>query len=126
MKIYVDIIHGDKKRDAFMHACDVFENSKVLGDYDALVVTAEEDAKLDELCDNLKDAYEKCGRIVSFVSIKRVDDTFTNDYKRYIRPETSAISNGNNWGLFRDVLKKIGYEAETNENMRVTSAKLVW
>lgn len=122
MKVYVDIIHGDKKVDQFMHACDVFEAFKVLGEHNSLEVEGD-GIDLDNLCENIKNSYEKSGRIVSFVAIKRVGATYTNEYKNYIRPGTAAISTGHQWGMLHKILSGLGYKVETDSQMRVISAK---
>lgn len=126
MKIILDIIHGDKAQNEFMHHCDVFENSKQLGNHEEICFSVEDGIDLDNLTTNLKDAYEKSGRNVVFVSVRQVGLTLTNDYERYIMPNVSTISSGKKWGMFKDGLDKMGYEVETNERMQVTKVKLAW
>lgn len=126
MKVKVDIIHGDKQKNEFMHACDMYEPSKQLGEYEQVVVEGSEDMNLEELTTNIKNAYDQSGRSVVFVSVRQVGPTLTNDYDRYIMPNISAITSGKKWGLFKSVLEQIGYEVETNEHMQVESVKLTW
>lgn len=124
MKVIIDVIHGDRKQNDFMHYCDVFENSKQLGKYESFVVEGEPD--LENLTINIKKSLEAAGESVVFVSIRQVGPTLTNDYERYIMPGVSTISNGHKWGMFHKMLKDLGYEAETNQYMRVEKVKLVY
>ena len=124
MKVILDIIHGNKTQNEFMHHCDVFENSKQLGKHEELCVSGKDGIDIDNLTTNLKDAYEKSGRNVVFVSVKQVGSTLTNDYERYIMPNVSTISSGKKWGMFKDGLERMGYEVETDEHMRVTGVTI--
>ncbi|MEK6828901.1 MAG: hypothetical protein AABY15_02160 [Nanoarchaeota archaeon] len=126
IKVKVDVIIGDKMMNNFMHACDMFEDSKQLGKYEQMVVSGKPEMDLKNLSRNLKDALEKSGMNVVFVSVRQIGPTLTNDYDRYIMPGVSAITDGHKWGMFHKLLEGLGYEVETDNQMKVTSAKLAW
>lgn len=126
IKVKIDVIMGKKIMNNFMHACDMFENSKQLGEYEQMVVSGEPGMDMKNLTRNLKDALEQSGMNVVFVSIRQVGPTLTNDFDRYIMPGVSAITNGHNWGMFHKLLKGLGYEVETDQQMKVMSVKLAW
>lgn len=126
VKVILDVIAGDGMRNKFMHYADMFEDSKQLGEYQQMTVSGKPEMDINNISRNMKDALEKVGMNVVFVSVRQVGPTLTNDYERYIKPGTSSISNGHKWGMFHELLKQLGYEVETNERMQVISAKLVW
>ena len=122
MNVIIDAIYGSKVKNDFMHACDMFENFKQLGEYGQFKVSGKPDMK--KLIINFKESLEKCGINVVFLSIRQVGLKLTNKYDNYIKPGTASITDGNNWGMFHSVLKDLGYEVKTDDRMRVTSAKL--
>lgn len=121
--VQVDIIHGDKVRDDFMHACDIFEKGKILADYESYEVSGEPD--LDKLTETMQKTFEQAGRVVAFVSIRTIDGVKNTKYPAYIKPEVQTISNGRSFGLFHKMLKQLGYTVETDEYVKVTSAKFL-
>lgn len=119
--IILDVIHGDHKLNAFMHASDVFEDGKQLGEHMTFEVKGTPD--LDKLCVNMKELFEKADRNVSFVAIRTIDGVRVEP-KAYFRPNTQSISDGHRFGLFKEMLEQIGYKVETTKFMQVTSVKL--
>lgn len=120
-KIIIDVVHGDTKINAFMHAADVFESGKQLGEHQTIEVTGDPD--LEKLSLNLKETFEKADRNVSFIGIRTVDGVRVEP-RPYIRPNTQSISDGHNFGLFKNLLESLGYQVETTQYMHVTSIKL--
>lgn len=119
--IILDVIHGDHKLNAFMHASDVFEDGKQLGEHMTFEVKGTPD--LDKLCVNMKELFEKADRNVSFVAIRTIDGVRVEP-KAYFRLNTQSISDGQRFGLFKEMLEQIGYKVETTKFMQVTSVKL--
>lgn len=124
MKIIIDAIVGEKKRNDFMHACDVFESFKHLGEYMCLKATASEGFVPSEFIEKVKKQFESGDVNVIFISIKSIDGTLNKDYPPYIKPGVSSISNGHQFGLFDNMLKSLGYTVETDQSRKVLSAKL--
>jgi hypothetical protein len=124
MKATMDIIVGDSKINEYMHSLDVFEKGKYVASLHQIVVSGE-NLPLDFLVDHIKNAYEKVGSAsVVFVSICSADGVFTANYSPFIKPNVQTISNGTQYGRFKDQISGIGYEVETDEFMHVLSAKL--
>jgi hypothetical protein len=121
-KIILDVVHGDAKMNAFMHAADVFEYGKQLGELQSFEVAGDPD--LDKLSENIKELFEKVDRNVSFVGIRTIDGVRVEP-RPYIRPDTQSISDGHNFGLFKELLEALGYKVETTQYMQVTTVKLV-
>ena len=124
MKIIVDTFIGDGKINSMMHACDVFENGKQLATYSQVAVTGNDSIKLDELVDNLKNAYEQAGSNVVFINIRSIDGKFNSKYTPYIKHNVQTISTGNEYGLFDDMLRVVGYDVTTDEHRHVLTAVL--
>lgn len=119
--IILDVIHGEDKLNKFMHACDMFEDGKQLGEHMRFEVKGNPD--LDKLSVNMKELFEKADRNVSFVGIRTIDGVRVEP-KAYFRPNTQSISDGHNFGLFKEMLEQLGYQVETTKFMQVTSVKL--
>ena len=122
MKIRLDVISSDKKINDFMHAADVFEQGKQLGMYECMEITGTAEVNIFKIVNVLKDALEKCNKNVVFIGIRSIDDLIFNFPGPYIMKDVQSISSGRKYGLFRDQLVGLGYEVETDEHMRVTSA----
>lgn len=120
-EIILDVIHGDAKKNNFMHWADMFESGKQLGKHEQYVITGTPDLKKVALI--FKDALEKSGRNVSFVGIRSINNKQPKSPEAYFRPDTQSISDGHNWGLFKNLLEGLGYEVETSQYMHVTSVK---
>jgi hypothetical protein len=122
MKIRLDVISSDKRINDFMHAADVFEQGKQLGKYECMEVTGTAEINIFNLINVLKNALENCDKNVVFIGIRSIDDLIFNFPAPYIMKDVQSISDGSKWGLFRDQLIRLGYEVETDQFMRVTSA----
>lgn len=124
MKIDIDVIHGEKQINEFMHICDVFEQSKQFGEYECYTVTGS-NINISKLIMNFKNTFEKAGRNVIFIGINNIDGKIFNFPKPYIRPGISMISDGHQWYLLKDLLNLIGYKTEIDKNMRIIKATRV-
>ena len=125
IKIKFDAIyHESKKLDDLMHASDVFENSKRLGKYHQVIITANSDVDLSSLVNNIKEALESTEALVIFVALRSIDSKPCIDNTSYLMEGVSSISNGKQWGLLKDFLESIGYKTTCDDRMRVTSAYL--
>lgn len=123
MKITVDAIFGNRQMDEIMHVADVFEPFKKLSVHKAIELTVKDALGLKQkrvLIEKIKEALEASGMIVVFISIRSVNTRVP----AFIAPGVSVLSDGSRFALFGDVLRRIGYEVSTDENMRVVSASL--
>ena len=121
MKILLDVMYGDKMMNEFMHHADVFEPSKQLAAHHQIELTGE-NINLDKTCHVMFSALTSNDKNVVFVAIRSVDGIrYVHDDKEtyYIMPGINSISNGHNWGLFKDHLLTLGYITKTDERMRV-------
>jgi hypothetical protein len=123
-KITLDAIYGDAKVNEFMHAADVFENFKqyaILNEVEMDVTFGDDEIERAENTINiLKDALEKSGQNVVFIAIKTIDNV-RRTMKNYLKENVSVISTGEQWVMFSELLKKLGYKVETNDQMQVIS-----
>ncbi|MDD5649080.1 MAG: hypothetical protein PHF86_01495 [Candidatus Nanoarchaeia archaeon] len=121
--ITLDVIGGDKMdklKNNFMHAGDVFEKGKHLARLYQIKVTGDPD--LDKLCENIKNVYEKASEgYVLFVAIRNIDEIRCKKPRVFLKEGIHSISNGHEWGLFRNILLDMGYKPKTNEHMIVES-----
>jgi len=130
MKIIFDLIAGDDQLNGFMHACDVFEAGKHLGDHIQFVADfeqkKEEDIDIPRVIEGMKDAVRKGDQKsnVIFLSVRQIDGVKTNKYPPYIKEGVQSISDGEKWGMFHEMLDRIGYDVEHTQFMQVTEAKL--
>ena len=97
----VNIIAGDKQQDAFMHAADVFEPFKRLGQ--ALSIEFEDDhVPCIENLQKIKDTMEKGGYVVSSLWYPQKPELNIIDWN------IKVISNGEKWCMHHDYLKQFG------------------
>jgi hypothetical protein len=121
-EIIVDVFGGDKMaklQNQFMHSADVFEGGKQFATYMQLTVTGNPD--LDKLCERIKDSFEQIGGYIIFAGIKSIDGVRVDKPRAYFKEGVQTISNGHQFGLFRDKLITLGYTPETNKHMMVTA-----
>jgi Fic family protein len=123
MKISIVAVFAESSLNKLMHAADVFESFKQLGEFYTLEITGEPD--LDFLCENMRKTLEESGKSVTFASIVKVDGVPTNKYPYYLKPGVASISNGHQWALFKDLLNQRGFDVETDNTMKVKSATLI-
>ena len=123
LSVQVDVFHGDKFRNNFMHYADVFEDGKQLANYECFIITGR--PNLEKLSINIKESLEKLNRNVVFVAIRSVDNVRVSNPNAYIKPNVQTISmvqNGNlGFAMFNDCLLNLGYKVVTNECMQVLS-----
>ena len=122
--IVMDILFGDKmanKINGFMHAADMFEAGKQFALFERVVVTGE--PNIEKLPTNMRDAYEKAGGYLIFASVRTIDGNKPEKTITWFKEGVQSISNGEKWRTFKEVLAKLGYDAETDEHMHVTKIK---
>lgn len=126
MKLYFDVIYGNRQLNEFMVACDVFDGGKKqLGSWNVITIDTTDDYTLDEYhihrtLEALREGFEKEGRNVSFIGFRsgKIDAT-------YVKEGIQTISSGEHFQLFRDCLVKMKYEPTTDQYMQVTGAKYI-
>ena len=127
VKILFDVFeHGNGKINEFMHAADVFEESKQLAEHNQfdIVCQTEGDIKYDLLIKEMVKAFNEAGRNIIFLSIRKINGLLVNEFAPYIKEGVKSISTGKKWGVFKNMLETLDYEVETTETMVVKSAKL--
>ena len=119
IKVVVDIISQDRKMNVLMRAFDVFEEAKKFGTPWAMEIKYKPGSKPNykKLLKNTQKAIEKMDHLVFFIGFRNVKDA-----PCFVATGINQISNGKTFMLFKDLLNMMGYEAETDQNMRVTSA----
>lgn len=119
-KVLVDVIHGNKWINDFMHAADTFEESKILGNHSYMEVEVEDDCNIFTLAEELASLYTKSGEVVSFVGLDKIDGKPIYYGTHYFKPGLQTISNGKQWGMACEMITKLGYKVETNERRIIT------
>ena len=119
IKIKVDIISQDRKMNVLMRAFDVFEESKKFGTPWAIEIEYKPGRKPNykQLLKKTQKSIEQMDHLVFFIGFRNVKDA-----PSFVAPGINQISNGTHFMLFKDLLNMLGYEAETDQNMKVTSA----
>ena len=140
MKAIFKVILGDKQKTKFMQACDVFESSKVLGEFDddgglieAIIEFKEgEEVSLEragKAINTLKLAFEQEGsKIVTLIHLSHImkgNSIIPNDetIAPYVNKKVRMVSNGKKFGMLHDLLKGIGLKVTTNEHMYIQTAE---
>lgn len=123
--ITLDVLCGNKLINEFMHCADVFETGKHFVEHKTFTLSITGNPNLNKLCENFKNALENDGKInVIFVAIRDINGDFHPKYNKYIKPNVQTLSMYQNgilgWALFKDVLKTLKYNVETNQHMMVT------
>jgi len=118
------LIAGDARLTAFMKAADVFEDGKVLGEVEQVIVNYKEDIELTLEraalpIQEVAKAEEKRYIISLFhlISIQQANVISMNDgrIKPYVNKAVRIISIGVNWFLLDDYLRYLGFTVETDE-----------
>lgn len=123
MEIILDVISGDSKINSLMHCADMFEESKQLGKYESIEVTGV-NIDVNNLITNIIDAYKKCNKDVTFLSIVSIDKILNTEIKPFFKSNVNTISSGTKFALFKDILNRLNYIVETDDRMCVTNVKL--
>lgn len=114
-KVLVDVIHGNKWINDFMHTTDTFEKGRILGNHSYIEVEVEDDCNVFTLADEIASMYTKLGEVVSFVGLNKIDGKHITYGTHYFKPNLQTISNGKQWGMACEMISKLGYLVETNE-----------
>ena len=77
MKIVLDVLSYNANINELMHCADVFEEGKQLINHEQILITGSESMKVNELTENLKNAYENQKQNVVFISIRTIDNIGT-------------------------------------------------
>lgn len=124
-KVTVDLFSVNKtgsKINELMHAADLFEPGKILANHDQIIVEGK--PNLEKLCENLRAAWEEQGGYVVFAGINSINGIKSKGHPVYFKEEVQSLSmvqnNDLGWGLFKEILEKLGYEVETDQTMHVT------
>lgn len=124
-KLNIAIVTGNAMMTKFMQAADMFEPWKVLGKLTNIVVTLDEvptDEQLQKLQDTIKQGFEKDKERVSFVYIVDCEGR-DHTIEPYVDLSVKAISNGEQWGMFDENLRKYGLVVETDNYRALKSVK---
>ncbi len=125
IEVILDVFTSNALQNDFMHASDVFEQSKQLASHDFVKISGTPEMNFEKMAETVVNAYKEAGQNVVFVCIRMIDGVWCNKYPAYLMQGVNSISNGNQWGLFKDMLETLGYHVEYNERMQVLSAKLI-
>lgn len=119
-KVEVDIIHGNRWMDNFMHAADAFDKGRFLGNYENLIVEVADDCNVFTLAKDIADMYSSAGQLVSFVGLKTIAGNHITHGTHYFKEGLQTISTGRQWGMACDMITQLGYIVETNERRIIT------
>lgn len=127
IKLLFDVFEGDAIQNELLHNADMFDDGKQLANYQQFELSAEieGDVNYEDIILNLKNSFETNKRNVSFISIRKMNDEPTNEYKPYIKEGVRSISNGRRFDLFNLMLAEIGYDVKVDDDLFVTEAKLI-
>lgn len=122
MDIHFDLIYGHKRMQSLMRALDLTDKDKKLfGSCYTLTFDAKEKLlkeEIEEVIEAVKESLIGAGAEIAFIGFRSLTIEAV-----YIRENIQTISNGEKWGLFKDVLEQLGYTVTTSSNMCVTSAR---
>lgn len=125
MEITFDVFSGNKLTNELMHSADIFDSSKQLATYRKIKFIDDKKAlTLDKWLVLFKEILEKADENVIFLSIREIDGQPNNEFQPYILENINSLSTGHKFGVFEDMLDRIGYDVESDERRRVKSAKL--
>lgn len=126
--ITIDFLGGYSKmqtmQNEFMHAADVFEQSKELVMHDrTTLITSDLEKTLASLHENYKKSVEQVGGYVIFIGICHVNGKEYKDtncfFKEGVRSVSMLQKGTLGWGVFKDILTKLGYDVVTTNDMKV-------
>lgn len=131
-KAIYTIIWAPAKLNAFMKACDVFEQGKVLGNLDQITIDfngdptpdMQEAGKVIDIIKAMNDT--KSEYIISLISLLCVisdEHIYLNKGKvpPYWNREVRIISTGTQWFMLYKYLEQQGYEVAKDEHMYITA-----
>jgi len=110
----------------FMHAVDLFSNSKQLASHIRIVITTTNpNISTGLIQKNIKKIIESQGGYVLFIGICHVNGKKYDDQNYYLKKGINILSMINEktkqlgWTTFKDVLNQLGYKVETTQDMKV-------
>ncbi|MFA5312751.1 MAG: hypothetical protein WC375_05430 [Methanomassiliicoccales archaeon] len=106
-KLNIVIICSDSKKDQMMHAFDVFEPFKRLGEVHHMTGDLNDGVTQSQALENIRNAFEKDGtyRILAIFIPNDPEGAF-------IDTTVKVISNGSQWGLFKNLLASLQYAGD--------------
>lgn len=122
MKLYFDVIYSNKLLNDLMIAMDLFDQGKKnLGDVKQVVITISQEIvhkhQIDQLIRGMVRIWSEEGKNIVFIGYRSLEFSSI-----HIKPGIQTISDGNKYGLFKDILTTLGYKVETTDIMEVISA----
>lgn len=120
-KLIVMTVAGDAKMTQFMQAADVFEQFKVLGERHDVTLTFADDVepdteRINKTILSLREAFEKSGKIVSFIGALALMRGKTTeaypDSTPYWNDKVITVSSGTKYFMLADLLRHTGWEVE--------------
>lgn len=124
MKITFDVVRAESSINNIMRYSGVFDQGKSLGQMCqiSMMVSSESAAKYDAIAEQLKEALEAAGSVVSFVSLRDVDGVECRSVM-YFSSDINVLSNGSFWYRFCDYLRGFGYDPEVDDRFFVKGFK---
>ena len=123
--VLVDLLAGNKAakfQNALMHHAQCYEKGKQFAIHTRMEYSGVSDPK--ELIPCIKKEQEAEGGYIVFAAIHSIDGERPESPSAYFMEGVQSISTLQDktlgWLLFKDALKQLGYEAETDERMHVT------
>jgi hypothetical protein len=127
------IISAPKTINEFMKACDLFEQGKVLGTPEQIVISYLPEVELTlqraaQALIHLKNAYEHNKSIVSLVHLLYIERANIIEVNKGIIPpywnkDVRICSTGTQWFLLDNFLRSLGCTVTTDEYRYITDAK---
>lgn len=99
----VCMISGDEFQDRFMHAADVFEDSKMLAEPALFRITLAPDADLTQVIERFTDTCQKTKRVLAAVFFVGTDIGWINQ-------NVTTVSTGDQYCPLEPMLRYYGYE----------------
>lgn len=128
IKADVDFLGGNRQTrfmDEFMHAADMIEPGKKYVCYEQYSIECSEISMLEDFCGKFARAHNDAGGHAVFVGIRSIDGKKPEKPLVWFAEGVHSLSmlqdGKHGWGLFKDILTQLGYEATTDDRMRVIS-----
>jgi len=128
-KVEIDLLGGselEKFTDKAVNLSGIFESGKRIATHDRFIITGNGDLK--KLCETIAMAAIESGGYALFVGIRSVNDKRVSNNFAWFEKGVQSLSMFNidgsmGWALFKDVLKELGYNAQTDEHMHVIAVE---
>lgn len=127
LKAHFYIVMGDLRITKFMQAADMFEKDKVIGEIVKFYVEFKEEekritfARCERLIEKMAELFPK-KYIVSLIHLDYIEEGDVIRLNRegkcapYINKSVRVISDGHNWYMFHELLKKLKINFELDEH----------